>query len=295
MLSPKARKALALIATLLAAAILSIASLTYLLFFSPNARALRSERAADNHFYVAKENISVLSLIAENENRSASLKKAAEHQQSEGQIALKEAKEAKSDYKNLLNATGISNSTRKRITNKIRASEHLIKAADNYIEWLKEAENGVETIKYTYQSFDMQSKGLKQLNKAISEINAGNNKKALEISKEISNDFRSAQKAILKARNNFSNADMAELNRMVNLYIESSKSLQKMAKATKNDTDTYNREVDKLNKATAQASKIAAKSPLAKDLNLWLEKNFYYQGGELIFHYKKAIEVWPNE
>lgn len=294
MLSPRARKALAIIATVIAAFLISIISLAYLLYLSPNAKAARLERLADNHLYVAREIISVMSTIAEIENRTTSLKKAAEHRKSEGKQALAEAKVAKEGYESLFKTAKLSKEARERINRKIECSKHLIKGAKNYIDWLIEAKKGVDTIKYTYQSYKWQSKGLNRLNQAILEINAGRNKKVLQSIKDIRTDFRNAQEAVLKARSKFSNRDIAQLDRMVQLFIQAVKSLEKMAKTDENDIDTYNRAQSQLNKAATQASKIAAKRPVVKDLNIWLERNFYYQGGELIFHYKKAIEIWPE-
>lgn len=294
MLSPRARKALTLIATVIAAFLLSIISLAYLLYMSPNAIAARLERSADNHLYVAREIISTMSSIAEIENRPASLKKASEYQKGEGEKAYEEAKAAIDAYQSLIKNADLSNTTRQRANRKIQSSQHLLKAAKNYVNWLSEARKGTNIIKYTYQSFDWQSKGLKELNQAISEVNAGNNKKALQMSKEIKAKFSKAKEAILKAQANLRNRDIAQLNLMVDYYLQAANSLEKMAKASKDDTDTYNQEVDKLNKATNETSKIAAKSPVAKDLNIWLERNFYYEGGELIFHYKKAVEIWPE-
>jgi len=294
MLSPKARKAVAIASVVLASLLLSSFTLIYLLFLSPSARASRLEKAADNHYYIAKEYLSPIATIAQIEDRTTSLTKATQREASEAQSAEVEAKEAGDDYELLLKAATLNEPDRDRISKKIEAAKNVLAGAKDFKNWLKEAERGANTIKYTNEAFKEQAKGLDMLNQAITQVNNGQTGPALQAGEKITAVLDNAKKAIVKVQNYERNQDIGQLKLMVDQYIQANIILKKMARIPKNDTDSYNKEVDKLNESIKKASAIATASPIAKDLNGWLERNFYYDGGRLIFHFKRAGEIWPK-
>ncbi len=294
MLSPRARKAITILATVLAAFLLSTISLTYLMFFSPAAKIRSLEASADNNFQSAKELISTMSTIAEVEHRATALKKAATHTADETKAAVSSINEAEADYKRLKNEFKLSPEQSARIEQKIAASHHLKKSIKSYSGWLKEAKIGVKVLKLTQSSLEQEAKGLELLNQAITQVNSGDTKSALTTSEQVIGLFIKASDEIAKAQSAYRNPEIAQLKLVADYYIAAGKTIQQMAKADPNNTDAYNKYVEDLNKSTKQAAKMATSNLVTKDLNGWLEKNFYYEGGQLIFHYKKAVEEWPN-
>ena len=294
MLSPRSKKAIVLSLSLLTAFLLSVISLTYLLFLSPDAKTRQIESAGDKNYFVAKRIISDISDVAENDEKIIGLQEAADYDLSDEQKAKTAAKEAKKYYVRLLTKEDVSSETIRQTRMKLNSIEYLLNSADYYGAWIKEARKSVVVIKNTNSSIKNQEEGIKLINKALSEVNDNQNKEALATCDEIISTFKKARSSLVKAKNNYKSHDITKLIASIDLYIDSAKYLKKMANATKYEVDTYNKYVEKLNGSIQKSSRITAKNPLAKDMDNWLEKNFFYKAAKLVFNYKKAEEAWPE-
>ena len=294
MLSPRSKKAIALSITLLAACLLSTLSLTYLLFLSPDAKTRQLENTADKNYFRARQIISDISSTAEADEKITALQEASQYELNDEEVAKQAAKEARKYYRQLLDTRDLSQATLGQTKQKLRSIDYLLKSADFYSAWIKEAKTGVAVIENASTSFKNQEAGLKLINEAISEINDGQNKKALITSDKIHKTFKKARSSLVKAKKSYSSNDISKLIAAVDCYIDSASHLKKMANATKYEVDTYNKYVEKLNGSTQKAAKLSAKNPVAKNLDGWLEKNFYYKATKLVFNFKKAEEEWPE-
>ncbi|TET52699.1 MAG: hypothetical protein E3J54_05870 [Actinobacteria bacterium] len=294
MVAPRAKRAIVILATIIAAIIISSVSLAYLLFLSPKAQLDRIESSADKHFIIAQQALTDISNLAENDDHISSLQQAAKHQKTEGKRALEEAKKANESYIILINRLETDDSNYEQIKSKIKASNYLVKSAKNFSPWLDEVKSGTLIIEHTNDAFSQQSNGVDLLNQAINKANAGNNKQALDLSNKSKEGFGGAKKTLVKVQKSFSNQDIGQLKIALDLYLDATGSVKKMSELENKDPDSYNKEVDKLNKATERAAKIVANNPISKDLDGWLAENFYYAGSQLIYNYKKATDVWPK-
>lgn len=295
MLSPKAKKTIGLSITIFAACLISSVSLTYLLFLSPDAKARGLENSADKNYFVSRQIISNISDVAEMSHKATGLQEASEYDLSREAEAKNEALEANNKYNQLINKYKVSAKTQFDTGQKIKAIDHLNKSANYYSAWIKEARTAVKVINYANESFEQQEAGLKLINEAISEINDGESKQAIKTTAQITSNFEKARTSLVKAKKEYHSRDISKLITVVDLYIDSSDYLSGMAKVSKYEVDKYNKYVEDLNTATQKAAKISASNPIVKDLNKWLEKNFYYKAAKLVFHFKKSEEILPSD